>query len=423
MVKAGNNHSLALLNNGTIMAWGLNDRGQLGDGTTNNSSSPVIVSGINNAIAITAGDKHSVALLSDGTIKTWGSNEFNQLGNSTNAGTINANSTALSVLNITNAIAIASGSNHCLALLNDNTVRSWGRNADGQLGNNTTTNTFTPVTVTSVTNAIGIAAGDVHSLALINNGTIRAWGDNQFGKLGDSTTVDKLTQITVSSINNAKYNETGNNNYSNNDWTSICWNPDLEIFAVVSNSGTNNRIMISSNNSLLSKETVIKNLNNSFNLDQNTDRIGLNIANPSYQLHLSNSNVAKPGTSTWTVSSDIRLKEDIENADLDICYNNIKNLSLKKYKWKDEYITIENAPDRHKLGWIAQDVELILPKSVKTIEQYGLNDCKNINTDQIIAHMHGCVKKLLNIYENQNNKINILNEDINEMKTFINNLQ
>ena len=422
MVKAGNNHSLALLNNGTIMAWGFNDRGQLGDGTTNNSSSPVTVSGINNAIAIAAGDKHSVALLSDGTIKTWGSNEFNQLGNSTNAGTTTANSTALSVLNITNAIAIASGSNHCLALLNDNTVRAWGRNADGQLGNNTTVNNFTPVTVTSVSNAIGIAAGDVHSLALINNGIIRAWGDNQFGKLGDSSTTDRNTPITVSSINNAKYNETGNNNYSNNDWTSICWNPDLEIFAVVSNSGTNNRIMISSNDSILSRETVIKNLNNSFNIDQSNDRIGLNIANPSYQLHLSSSSVAKPGTSTWTVSSDIRLKEDIENADLNICYNNIKNLSLKKYKWKDEYITTENDPDRHKLGWIAQEVELILPKSVKTIEQYGLNDCKTINTDQIIAHMHGCVKKLLNIYENQNNKINNLNQDITEMKTFINNL-
>jgi len=422
MVKAGNNHSLALLNNGTIMAWGFNDRGQLGNGTTNNSSSPVTVLDINNAIAIAAGDKHSIALLSDGTIKAWGSNEFNQLGNSTNAGTTTANSTALSVLNITNAIAIASGSNHCLVLLNDNTVRTWGRNADGQLGNGTITNSFTPVTVTSVTNAIGIAAGDVHSLALINNGTIRAWGDNQFGKLGDGSSTDRNTQITVSSINNAKYNETGNSSYANNNWTSICWNPDLEIFAAVSNSGTNNRILLSSNDSILSRETVIKNLNNSFNIDQNNDRIGLNINNPSYQLHLSSSTVAKPGTSTWTVSSDIRLKENIENADLDICYNNIKNLSLKKYKWKDEYVTTENDPDRHKLGWIAQEVELILPKSVKTIEQYGFNDCKTINTDQIITHMHGCVKKLLNIYENQNNKINNLNLDINEMKIFINNL-
>ena len=65
---------------------------------------------------------------------------------------------------------------------------------------------------------------------------------------------------------------------------------------------------------------------------------------------------------------------------------------------------------------------MILPKSVKTTEQYGLQDCKTLNTDQIIAHMHGCVKKLLNIYENQNNKMNNLNQDINNMKTFINNL-
>ena len=422
MIKTGNNHSMALLSDGTIKCWGLNDRGQLGDGTTTNSSSPVTVSGINNAIAIAAGDKHSIALLSDGTIKSWGSNEFNQLGNSTNAWTITANSTPLSVLNITNAIAIASGSNHCLALLNDNTVRAWGRNTDGQLGNSSTTSTFTPVTVTSLTNVIGISAGDVHSIALRTDGTIRIWGDGTLGKLGNGSTTDSTTIYNPSINSTAKYNLTSDTNYVNNNWTAICWNPDLEIFAAVSNTGTNNRIILSSNDSILSKETVIKNLGNSFNIDQNNDRLGLNISNPSYQLHLSSSNAGKPGTSTWTVSSDIRLKEDIQNADLDICYNNIKNLSLKKYKWKDEYLTIENVPDRHKLGWIAQEVELILPKSVNTTEQYGLSDCKTLNTDQIIAHMHGCVKKLLNIYENQNNKMNILNQEINDMKTFINNL-
>ena len=73
-------------------------------------------------------------------------------------------------------------------------------------------------------------------------------------------TVTGVKLLTVSSISNAKYNQTGNSNYSNNDWTSICWNPDLEIFAAVSSSGTNNRILLSSNDSILSRETVIKNL-------------------------------------------------------------------------------------------------------------------------------------------------------------------
>ena len=423
MIKTGNNHSIALLSDGTIKCWGLNDRGQLGDGTTTNSSSPVTVSGINNAIAIAAGDKHSIALLSDGTIKSWGSNEFNQLGNSTNAGTTTANSSPLSVLNITNAIAIASGSNHCLALLNDNTVRAWGRNTDGQLGNGSTTSSFTPVTVTSLTSVIGISAGDVHSIALRTDGTIRIWGDGTSGKLGNGLTTDSTTIYNPSINGIAKYNLTSDTNYVNNNWTAICWNPDLEIFAAVSNTGTNNRIILSSNDSILSKETVIKNLNNSFNIDQNNDRIGLNISNPSYQLHLSSSNATKPGTSTWTVSSDIRLKENIEDADLDLCYNNIKNLPLKKYKWKDEYLTIENVPDRHKLGWIAQDVETILPKAIIINNQYDIEDCKSLDIDQIIATLYGSIKKLINICELQDSKITELENKKKILNDFINSLE
>ena len=423
MIKTGNNHSIALLSDGTIKCWGLNDRGQLGDGTTTNSSSPVTVSGINNAIAIAAGDKHSIALLSDGTIKSWGSNEFNQLGNSTNAGTTTANSSPLSVLNITNAIAIASGSNHCLALLNDNTVRAWGRNTDGQLGNGSTTSSFTPVTVTSLTSVIGISAGDVHSIALRTDGTIRIWGDGTSGKLGNGSTTDSTTIYNPSINGTAKYNLTSDSNYINNNWTAICWNPDLELFAAVSNTGTNNRIILSSNDSILSKETVIKNLNNSFNIDQNNDRIGLNISNPSYQLHLSSSNATKPGTSTWTVSSDIRLKENIEDADLDLCYNNIKNLPLKRYKWKDEYITYENTSDRHKLGWIAQDVETILPKAIIINNQYDIEDCKSLDIDQIIATLYGSIKKLINICELQDSKITELENKKKILNDFINSLE
>jgi len=215
-------------------------------------------------------------------------------------------------------------------------------------------------------------------------------------------------------------------NSVDNDWTSVCWNSDLNIFIAVSSTGTNNRILSSNNNnitntSIISNNSVIKTNQTSFKLTQDTNRVGLGINTPNYQLHLSNSTAAKPGTSTWTVSSDRRLKENIENADLDICYNNIKNLPLKRYKWKDDIYNNEQVPDRHKLGWIAQDVEQILPKSVNTINQFNIEDCKTLNTDQIIANMHGCTKKLLNTYENQQIRINKLVEDINNLKTFINN--
>jgi alpha-tubulin suppressor-like RCC1 family protein len=225
-------------------------------------------------------------------------------------------------------------------------------------------------------------------------------------------------------VSNDGINWTTKSNSVDNDWTSICWNSDLEIFIAVSSSGTNNRILSSNNNSvnntnIIANESIIKTTQTSFKLTQDTNRVGLGLNNPAYQLHLSNSTAAKPGTSTWTVSSDIRLKENIENADLDICYNNIKNLPLKRYKWKDDIYTTEQVPDRHQLGWIAQDVEQILPKSVKTINQFGISDCKTLNNDQIIANMHGCTKKILNIYENQQIKINKLMNDINNLQNFI----
>ena len=73
----------------------------------------------------------------------------------------------------------------------------------------------------------------------------------------------------------------------------------------------------------------------------------------------------KAGTDGWANTSDSRYKESIIDADLDICYNNIKNLKLKKYSYKEEILERPNT-DTHTLGWIAQDVETIYPKSIRT---------------------------------------------------------
>ena len=91
--------------------------------------------------------------------------------------------------------------------------------------------------------------------------------------------------------------------------------------------------------------------------------IGIGTTTPSYQLQLSTDSAAKPSSSTWTVVSDLRLKENITQANLETCYNNVKNLELKKYTWKENVYTNEQVPDRSMLGWIAQDVKEILPKA------------------------------------------------------------
>lgn len=123
--------------------------------------------------------------------------------------------------------------------------------------------------------------------------------------------------------------------------------------------------------------------------------VGIGITSPSYQFELSTDSAAKPSTNTWTVSSDIRLKKDIIDADLDICYNNIKKLHLKRYTWRDEIYTTDEVADRSKLGWIAQDVEIVFPKAVEQKQMFGYTDCRTLNSDQIYASMYGAIQKLI----------------------------
>lgn len=132
----------------------------------------------------------------------------------------------------------------------------------------------------------------------------------------------------------------------------------------------------------------------SLNIDA-TGQVGIITTAPSYDLHLANDSAAKPSTNTWTISSDARIKTNITMANLDTCYNNVKSIPLKRYTWRDEIYTHEQVPDRSKLGWIAQDVENILPKSVEQKNMYGIEDCRTLNSDQIIACMYGALQKVI----------------------------
>jgi hypothetical protein len=133
---------------------------------------------------------------------------------------------------------------------------------------------------------------------------------------------------------------------------------------------------------------------------------GTSNANYDAHLFLSGPTAYKPTSTAWTISSDERIKENIELADLNICYNNIKNLELKKYKWKDDYIEQYKIEDQNKLGWIAQDVEQFYPKSVSTRKILDIEDCKSLDTDQIITGLYGSIQKLCNKYKDLENKLN-----------------
>lgn len=113
---------------------------------------------------------------------------------------------------------------------------------------------------------------------------------------------------------------------------------------------------------------------------------------PLYQLQLSQDSAAKPSTNTWTVYSDQRLKNDKGKADLKRCYDIVKSLALSRFQWKDGTHSEEAVPDRCKLGWYAQDVKKVFPKSVGTNNAFGIPDCHTMNSDQIIAVLYGAVQ-------------------------------
>src|SRR5207237_1283877 len=121
---------------------------------------------------IAAGGSHSVAIASDGTLLTWGDNSYGQLGNGSNSPYF----APLRVPNLAGVTAVAAGARHMLVLKSDGTVWAFGSNGSGQLGDGTTTSRATPVQVSGLTNVTAIAAGSFHSLALKADGTLWTWG-------------------------------------------------------------------------------------------------------------------------------------------------------------------------------------------------------------------------------------------------------
>ncbi len=180
-VSAGAEHSLALLSNGTVEAWGDNSHGELGNGTTTSSAVPVPVTGLAGVKFVAAGQLFSVAVLNNGTVEAWGDGGNGQLGD----GTDKDSDVPVVVKGLTGVTAVAAGGEHVLALKSDGTAEAWGDNIAGQLGNGAPPGSSdAPVKVKGLTGAVATSAGQQFSLALLSNGQVMGWGDNGFNQLG-----------------------------------------------------------------------------------------------------------------------------------------------------------------------------------------------------------------------------------------------
>jgi alpha-tubulin suppressor-like RCC1 family protein len=212
-VSAGGDSACALLPGGTVQCWGGNAYGALGNGAAGDySATPVPVSGLSGAAAISVGSSSACAVLSGGTVECWGSNAVGELGD----GTTIDSATPVVVSGLMNASSVsvggspANGQYSACAVISDGSVRCWGNTTFGALGNGTAIGPDTccsaeepddagcafgfsvpcspaPVAVSGLTGATAVSMASSFACALLSGGTVQCWGENDLGELGTGT--------------------------------------------------------------------------------------------------------------------------------------------------------------------------------------------------------------------------------------------
>lgn len=199
-------HFAYAVRNGRVLSWGDNAYGQLGNGVTaaangSPTTRPVAVQSLDKVKDIAAGCYHAVALREDGTVWTWGRNDQGQLG----IGTSTDQNTPKKVQGLADIVAVTAGCHHGVALTAEGTVKAWGRGVDGQLGNDSTSGSRLPVDVLRLADVVEVFSGGYHNFAITDDGSVSGWGGNWAGQLGDGSTTLRATPVPLPRLAGARF--------------------------------------------------------------------------------------------------------------------------------------------------------------------------------------------------------------------------
>ncbi|RYD48432.1 MAG: hypothetical protein EOP85_03560 [Verrucomicrobiaceae bacterium] len=210
-ISKGGFHMLALCSDGTIAGWGQNGSGQLGNGRTSQNAVTTPVAVVTqgalagkSVVSVTTGISHSMALCSDGTLVSWGANNHGQLGNgSTTFSSVPVNISGMGVLAGKRVVGLSQGAEHfSVVICSDGSVVTWGRYPDGQLGRLDYASSNKPGQVASDGVLLGkrvvsIASGFMHNVAVCSDGTVATWGSNNMGQLGNNSKIRSNVPVEV----------------------------------------------------------------------------------------------------------------------------------------------------------------------------------------------------------------------------------
>jgi len=223
-VSVGYYHVLALKTDGTLWAWGSNLQGQLGTGGSLSAPqlTPQQVGTATTWASISAGENHSLAIRQDGTLWSWGNDSYGQLGQG--GGSQFGSYTPYKVGTDTDWRSVDAGAAHSLALKTTGTLWGWGNNTNGQVGTGGTgNNLLVPTQIGTTTTWRSISAGRFHSVAIRQDGTLWAWGNNYYGQLGDGTTTAQATPHQAGTLTSWQSASAGINHTAALRTDNTCW--------------------------------------------------------------------------------------------------------------------------------------------------------------------------------------------------------